>query len=569
MLSNTLPERLEQAAAQATKDRGLIFVDGKKDDQLVTWQKIAQLSRQAAHVLQSIGLQKHDRVAIVLPTCLDFFEVFFGSQYLGAVPTPLYPPLRFGKMDEYISKTIAMLKAAQIDMIITNKRIGKVFGQIMQGYSPKYGLHYVENLKSDKEYSQIHVLTDDLAMAQFSSGTTVSPKPVGLTHRQVLANADIILQYIPVEIGCSWLPLYHDMGLVGCIFTTVSCMGTMVLIPPEKFLAKPVIWLQKIAQYKCYISPAPNFAYAYCTQRILDADLTGVDLSCWKMALNGAEAVSPQSLRDFNQRFAPYGLLAEALTPVYGMAEASLAVSFSDPNQLFTTTIFERESLLSGKAQKSSSSLSSIELASVGKALPGFEIEIRKDQIVLDEGNVGSIFIKGPSIMKGYLNQDSTAASPLKDGWLDTGDVGFFFDSELYIYGRQKDIIIKGGQNHAPQDIEQALDDLEHVRRGCSVAVGDITENGEAIYVFVESSFAQGHLIEQCKRHILSKTGIECDLIVLLAPGTIPRTSSGKLRRQETLKQFQQGTLIPPQKVNAFNMAGVLAKSMLGYWRSR
>ena len=569
---STLPERLWNAGQQQTNE-GLILVSRTGQETKHTWTEILDRSRRTATILQQKGVQFGDRIAIVLPTCIEFFDVFFGLQILGAIPVPLYPPLRLGKLDIYIGRTIAMLNAVDGAMLISNRRVSKVLGRVLEGYQPRLGSLNVESIDLNTTIPidtwNDALTSHSLAMAQFSSGTTVAPKPVGLTHRQVLSNTDIICSVVEGNIGCSWLPLYHDMGLIGCIFPALSKVGTMVLIAPEDFLRRPSLWLKSISKHKAYISPAPNFAYAYCTQRIKDSELEGLDLSCWKMALNGAEAVAPKHLRAFIERFETIGFDAKALCPVYGLAEASLGVSFSSPGSVFTSHHFTREDMQRGQITLSTDD-DGVELASVGKALPCSDIEIRDDDgVVLPENRIGEIWVQSPSIMKGYLND---APSSIEDGWLATGDLGFYFEDELYIYGRKKDVIILGGQNHAPQDLEMAVDGLDGVRTGCTVAVSNVGSDGEQVFLFVETTTdtpTNPELAELCKQSVLRETGVSCDLIVLLKPGTIPRTSSGKLRRRETLHLFETGNLIPPKETTAIRMAGVLAQSMIGHWKAR
>ena len=568
--NNTLPERL-WTAAESPSEHGLVFVSRTGSDTRHRWFEIADRARRMATHLDKMGVQFGDRVAIILPTSIEFFDAFFAIQILGAIPVPLYPPLRLGKLDNYIKKTIAMLKAVNCTMLISNQRVSKVLGRVLEGYNLPLGMVKVDAVRLDTHtpIASWHpdLQSNHLAMAQFSSGTTVAPKPVGLTYRNVLSNTDIICSVVKGDVGCSWLPLYHDMGLIGCIFPAVSKIGTMVLIAPEDFLRRPVLWLQSISKYKAYISPAPNFAYAYCTQRIKDKELEDIDLSSWEMALNGAEAVAPKHLRAFIERFGTLGFNAKALCPVYGLAEASLGVSFSSPNTEFTAHHFDRESLQMGQAQLSDQG---VELASVGKALPFCQIEIRDEhRTTLPDKHIGEIWVNSPSVMQGYLND---APSSIIDGWLATGDLGFYFEEELYIYGRKKDVIVLAGQNHAPQDLEMAIDGLEGVRTGCAVAVGKVDSNGESIYLFVETqnnNSPPADLAERCKQAVLRETGIACDLVVLLKPGTIPRTSSGKLRRGTTLDLFESGTLLPPKEMSPLNMAGMLTQSMLGHWKAK
>ncbi|MEC7985811.1 MAG: fatty acyl-AMP ligase [Myxococcota bacterium] len=566
----TLIQKLKEACTTESAIEGFTFVDRKENATHYPFAAVWKRTRKAAAFLQSMGIQKGDSVAILLPTCIEFMDIFLGAQFIGAIPVPLYPPMRLGKLDEYFDKTASMLEAANVKLIVTNPRIKRILGQLVQRYAPRHGIIIASDLQKGENPTPVSLSPDDIAMAQFSSGTTQNPKPVALTHRQTLSNVVAIYQTFPDSLhhktGCSWLPLYHDMGLIGCIFPAISIPGRIVLISPEIFLAKPSIWLRTISKYKAFISPAPNFAYSLCTERIKESELDGVDLSCWKMALNGAEPVAPEHLRKFIERFQKYGFAKEAITPVYGLAEASLALTFSRSDALFTSHHFDRDQLAQGTAVQGRTK-HSVELASVGKPLSGFFIEIRDQRNrALPNGKVGTIWAKGPSLTSGYLNN---LPSPILNGWLNTGDIGFFFDEELFISGREKDVLVIRGQNHSPYDIEHAVDSVSGVRTGCSVAVSHISEEGERLFVFVEYRTSYPAMAEDCKKAIVAKTGICPDLVLLLEGGTLPRTSSGKLRRNQTLQKYLANQLIPPKKVNSLLIAGALAKSALGYLRAR
>ena len=552
-------------------ESGFVFVDRREQETSYSFKQVYERVQRAGTQLQKMGIQKGDRVAIMLPTSIEFMDAFLGAQYIGAIPVPLYPPVRLGKLDEFFARTSTMLHSVQAKIILTNTQIRRILGQLLHHYNPPMGVVLTSTLtQNNAELVGHNTHCDDICLIQFSSGTTQNPKPVTLTHKQTLANVHAIAQSFPEEIttpiGCSWLPLYHDMGLIGCVFPAIALSGKLVLIPPEVFLTRPKLWLRAISRHNAFISPAPNFAYSLCTQRIKDEDLKGHDLSCWKMALNGAEPVAPEHLRTFIQRFAKFGFASQALTPVYGLAEASLAVTFSDPTSPFTSHRFDRDKLAQGIAYQSNQK-QSIELASVGRPLKGFDIEIRDAHgSSLSNGCVGEIWVRGPSLTSGYMGD---LPSPIVNGWLNTGDVGFLFQEELYISGRIKDVLVIRGQNHSPYDIEHAVDSVEGVRTGCAVAVSNITSSGEELLVFVEYRTHESTLAQRCQQSIIEKTGIRPDAIIVLEGGTLPRTSSGKLRRRETLHRFLTQKLIPPKKVNTFLIAGALTKSALGYLKLR
>jgi acyl-CoA synthetase (AMP-forming)/AMP-acid ligase II len=336
-------------------------------------------------------------------------------------------------------------------------------------------------------------------------------------------------------------------------------------------VAKPSIWLQTISRFHGVVSAAPDFAYGLCVSKIKDSDLEGVDLSSWKIAFNGAEPISAEGIRAFSERFARWGFRAEAMTPVYGLAEAGLAVSFSDPRARPVVSEFDRHALsLRGHAVPGAGR----RLASVGRAVPGLEIAIRDERgRAVDDGQVGRILVKGPSITPGYFNDPELSRRTIRDGWLDTGDLGFLRDGQLYIAGRLKDLIIIRGRNFAPQEIERLLDGMEGLRAGCFVAVSDSGEDpgGERLVILAERDRARprpdANLRAEIGDRVLTGIGLAPAHVELLSPGTLPRTSSGKLRRTEALRLFLARELRPPETMGRLKIAREIGRSRLAWVR--
>jgi len=584
----TLVDALRAAAGEYAHAVGLRFVDRREDVTEYTWGEIASRAQHTAAGLREVGVRPGDRVALVLPTSVEFFDAFFGAILAGATPVPLYPPVRLGRLDEYYERGAALLASVDTVVVLTDARVRKVLGPMIEAARPPLGLRLVADVRAavgaptgigSMGFEPIGAgsapsdpAPDALAMVQFSSGTTVEPKPVGLSHRAVMAQAgalvDLMAHYPEAAYGgVSWLPLYHDMGLIGCVFPALVNGAPLTLLGPELFLARPAAWLRALSQTRAMVSPAPNFAYALCVERVRDEDLAGIDLGNWRVALNGAEAVSPSVMRSFIERFAPYGLRPRALTPVYGLSEASLAVTFSDIDRPFRTTRFDSERLAEhGEAIESATGA---EHVSVGTPLAGFDVEIRDhDGAIGAPGRVGRLFVRGPSIMDGYVGRPDATAAVLVDGWLDTGDLGFVHDGELYLTGRAKDVLIIRGRNHAPQDVERAIDRVDGVRTGCAVAAtwAAADDATERLLVLVErargSSRAEADIAADCRDAILGTTGLHADDVVIVAAGTLPRTSSGKLRRAEALHRHRAGELREPDPVNAVRIARAA-------WRSR
>jgi acyl-CoA synthetase (AMP-forming)/AMP-acid ligase II len=437
-----------------------------------------------------------------------------------------------------------------------------------------------EALLTSAPWKSVHVAPDAPAFLQFSSGTTLEPKAVVVSHAGLLHNLEMmddLFRHFDVHDeaergGVCWLPLYHDMGLVGCMFVGLYHPGTVTYIGPELFLAKPALWLQTLSRYRAVISPAPDFAYGLCLARVKDEDMEGVDLSHWKLALDGAEPIDPGVLDRFTQRFARWGFRAEALTPVYGLAEAGLAVTFADPWSPPRVTEFDRARLSErGEASPGTGR----RLPSVGRPLPGVQVEIRDERgRRMEEDRVGRVMIKGPSVTTAYYNDPELTAQTVRHGWLDTGDLGFFHQGELYVSGRVKDLIIIRGRNYAPQEIEALAAGIPGVRTGCVAAVGhSVDGQGEQLVIFAEKDRRVPRPDEEIAAEIHARivTGISLvpHRVEILAPGTLPRTSSGKMRRRDALQMFLSGHLVPPEKVRALEVVKHLGRSQLAWARFR
>jgi fatty-acyl-CoA synthase len=563
----------QMLAAAAQSGASLVFVNRNEEDLEVPMARIREQALLVAADLMARGVQKGDRVALVLPTSADFVQCFFGILCAGAIPVPLYPPVRLGKLDEYHHRTAVMLRAVDAALVVTDQRIRRLLGVAVQTSAPRLGCVTASSLGGGNSV-EVEAAADDVALIQFSSGTTHDPKPVALTHANLLSNLAAIERYIIAEIGApnpvgvTWLPLYHDMGLIGNLLSAFYVPIPLVLLPPELFVAVPAAWLRAISRHRGTHSAAPNFAFGLCLKRIGDDELTGVDLSSWSLCLNGAEAVSAAVQRRFSERFGPWGFRASALTPCYGMAEASLAVTFKPAGTSFRTLGVDAAKLASGGVIEPGAK----ELVSVGRPLAGVDVEIRDNGgLRLRPGRVGHVFVRGPSIMAGYFGRPELTDQVLHGGWLDSGDLGFVHDGELFLCGRHKEVVVVRGANHAPQDFEAALDGLPGVRTGCAAAVGFVPADGdeEALAMLVETtSDAPSTLAQDVASRVQERTGILPAHVELLAPGTLPRTTSGKLRRREARIQWLAGRLSPPKKLTAMTLALQAATGELSHARA-
>jgi fatty-acyl-CoA synthase len=566
-------ETLQAAlAAAAQSECGLTFVDLQEKETFVSYRELYQRARRAAAFLEKEGVRPGDRVGLILSTSPGFVDAIFGTVMAGAIPVPLYPPLRLGKLDDYHASTARMLSITGARLVVTEPRIRVLLGRSLSQARPQLGYRLADELIAEGNERGLSGHPEEVALIQFSSGATMDPKPVCLSHRNLLyqcaaLHALLLRSSPPPHRGVSWLPLYHDMGLIGALFNAVYFPGPLVLIPPEHFLARPGLWLRAISRHRATASFGPNFGYALCVKRVRESELETVDLSSWRLAGNGAEPISTKVMRRFCEKFSRWGFAPKAFTPGYGLAEASLAVTYAVPGEPTKSLSVDADRLASaGEAVAGE-----FEIVSVGRPIPGTEVEIRNERGVrVPDRRVGRIHVRSPSVMSGYFGGFDPAAPALSNGWLDTGDLGFSDDGELYVCGRAKDLVIIRGANHAPQAFENCLEEVEGVRAGCAVALGFVPPDadGEQLLILAERGpGAHPHLEEKIRSAVLERTGILAHTVRILEPGTLPRTSSGKLRRREALRQFLANQLKPPRPVTAGRMAREVIRSAIGLAR--
>ena len=541
----------------------------EEDDRLrtITFGELYERASLIADDLRRRGLEPAQTVAIMLPTCAEFFYVFAGILLAGGIPVPIYPPLRADRIGEYAARQANILRNAECRFLFTFRQ-AEGLAHLLQPRVPT--LKEVLNAQRlaaelapeaprtgewrPVEYFSHHARGEDIALLQYTSGSTGDPKGVSLTHANLLANIRSILEGLevgPRDVAVSWLPLYHDMGLIGAWMTPLFCAVPVVIMSPLAFLSRPARWLQAIHRHRGTMSPAPNFAYELCARKIADKDLEGLDLSSWRAALNGAEPVQPGTLARFAARFAPYGFRREAFLPVYGLAEASLAVSAPRVGSGHTLdrierSVFERE----GKAIPAApGDVAALEFVGAGRPLPNVEV-----RVVTDEGQdagertEGRLWFRSPSATSGYYrNVAATRALMREGGWLDSGDRAYLARGEIYVTGRAKDVIIKAGRNLYPQEVEEIAGRVPGVRAGCVVAFGapDARSGTERLVVAAEvrNTTDAKRIVAEITREVDHAMGAPPDWVELLPPHSIPKTSSGKLRRSETRMLFIDGKL--------------------------
>jgi len=544
----------------------------------LTFGELYAAGNRCAAELARRGVPAGGRVALMLPTSRAFFVSYAGILLAGAIPVPIYPPFRADRIEEYAARQSAILNNAEVCLLLTFRRAEAVAKLLRPRVRSLTGVVDAEKLidAADKApppspgVSPLHVTGSrarqggDIALLQYTSGSTGDPKGVMLTHSNLLANMRAIgeaVQLGPDDVGISWLPLYHDMGLIGAWLTLLHFGTPLAVMSPLAFLTRPERWLQAFHKHRGTIAAAPNFAYELCVRKIADKDIQGVDLSSWRAALNGAEPVNPETLERFAERFASYGFRREAQLPVYGLAEAALGVTIPPLNRGPLVDRVERETFAAqGRAVPASpEDETAISFVSSGAALPRHEVRIvdeRGDEVA--DRTEGFLWFRGPSATSGYYrNPKATeallprgpATSPDEYAWVNSGDRAYRADGEFYVTGRVKDIIIKGGRNLYPHEVEELAARAEGIRKGCIVAFG-LTDEGagtEKLVVVAETrerDSARRSALASTVTDLISRgLGLPPDRVELIPPGSIPKTSSGKLRREETKQLYIAGTL--------------------------
>ena len=569
-----------RAVHDAERAHLLITEDGDEGERnlTLTFGDLFAAGNRCAAELARRGVPAGGRVALMLPTSRAFFVSYAGILLAGAIPVPIYPPFRADRIEEYAARQSAILDNAEVCLLLTFHRAEAVAKLLRPRVRSLTGVVDAEKLieAADKApppspgAPPLHVTGSrvrrgsDIALLQYTSGSTGDPKGVMLTHANLLANIRAIgeaVEIAPDDVGISWLPLYHDMGLIGAWLTPLHYGIPMAVMSPLAFLTRPERWLQTFHKHRGTITAAPNFAYELCVRKIADKDIKGIDLSSWRAALNGAEPVNPETLERFAERFASYGFRREAQLPVYGLAESALGVTIPPLNRGPLVDRVERETFTAqGRAVPAASDdETAIAFVSSGKALPRHEV-----RIVDDSGNEvqdraeGFLWFRGPSATAGYYrNPKATeallplgpATGPGEYAWVNSGDRAYRADGEFYVTGRVKDIIIKGGRNLYPHEVEELAARVDGIRKGCIVAFGltDEATGTEKLVVVAETrerDAARRAALASAVTDLVSRgLGLPPDRVELIPPGSIPKTSSGKLRREETKQLYLAGTL--------------------------
>jgi len=543
-----------------------LLEDGAGED--ITYAQLLEKASSVAAGLRAAGLERNETVAIMLPTCADFFYAFFGVMLAGGIAVPIYPPARLDKIEEYVRRQVSILRNAQVRFLISFDR-ARAVAQLMRLSLPTLIdvktvgalCHATSGMESGGS-GMPAMEPSDIGFIQYTSGSTGEPKGVVLTHSNILENVRGIgwaVKFRPTDIVVSWLPLYHDMGLIGSWLFSVYFAAPITVLSPLAFLSRPERWLWALHDSRGTLCPAPNFAYELCARKIPDQALKGLDLSAWRVAINAGEAVLPETLARFEERFAPYGFRAESFIPCYGLAESSVALAFPpvDLRPVIDTIrrdVFEAEGRavpagIISPPKRSNSSV--LRFVANGRPLPGHEIQIVDEQgRELGERVQGRLLFRGLSRTVGYhRNPAATAAAMTAEGWMDSGALAYWANGELFITGRTKDCIIKSGRNIIPQEVEAAASEVPGVRKGCVAAFGtsDRETGTERLVIVAETRARAADELRRIEAEIAKSVdavlGIPPNKVVLVPPQSIPKTSSGKIRRNETRSLYERGEL--------------------------
>ncbi len=557
--ATTLLQVLE-AHCTAHPDRAHVQLSGTDDDTPpLTYDDLWHGAQAIAAGLGELGIGSGQAVATMLPTCADFFYCFFGALIAGAVPVPLYPPAPSGHLVDHVMRQAAILRNARAPILVAPTEIGR-FCQLVQAQVESL-THIVA--PDDLRRSGARPMWPDLApeapaLVQYTSGSTGDPKGVVLSHANLVANIHGLAHAIratPDDVVVNWLPLYHDMGLIGHWLGSLTYGCPMICIPPLRFMARPSRWLRAITQHGGTLSAAPNFAFEMCATRLRDADLADIDLSSWRMAGTGAEAVSGVTIDKFNRRFADHGFDPRAMTPMYGLAENAVAVTITPLQRGPRIDRIDRAALArKGRAQPSSArDASALDIVSCGVPIAGHQVRVvGSGGSEAGDREVGRIQFCGPSATAGYYRAPDKTAALFDDGWVNTGDLGYIADGELFITGREKDIIVRAGRNLYPDEIETAIGNIDGVRKGrvAVFAVSSVASGTEKLVVLAETRkrdrAAREILAGEVRRVVTSHAELPPDDIVLAQPGTVLKTNNGKIRRAACRQLYESGRLDKP-----------------------
>jgi fatty-acyl-CoA synthase len=502
-------------------DRGFTFLSGNGRT-FFSYADVNRITADLATRWAGLGIRSGDRVALLLNDESEFVLAILAALRAGVVAVPYPAPTPGGRRTSYVDGLTRICATAGVRLCLAGRTVTQILGDM----ALPTRLATFTDLTTAEPGPHTEPAPDDPAFIQFTSGSTGHPKGVVVSHRALVAHSAAMIEAIDLhgdrDRGVSWLPLYHDMGLIGKVFVAVASQTSVWYLSPQRFVRDPAGFLRLLSEVRGTIAYAPNFAYAMLAHRATPEVLDGLDLSAWRVAGCGAEPVRPGTLRAFARAYAPAGFRATQLTPCYGLAEATLAVTTRRPGEGLRTL-----------------RLDDVELTSTGRPMPGTEIKIVDDEIVVRCGHLAT----------GYHGDPEATAATWRDGWLHTGDTGFLDDGELFVTGRLKDLIIVNGRNYHPHDIEDAVERVAGVRPGGVAAFAADGEHSEAVHVLVEAVRypAMTDLPDRVAEAVRSRFSLPVHGVTVVRRGAVPKTSSGKVRRRMAAHLYRSGTLTAHQ----------------------
>ena len=552
--ATTLTEVLDWHALRHGERVQIVLWHGDGEETSLTYRHVAEQAHAVANSLRQAGLQPGERVAIMLPTSEAFFAAFFGVLYAGGVPTPIYPPARPSQIEEHLKRQAGILRNAQAVLLIAAREASAIARLLKLQVESLRAVVSADELGQGPGSWKLKVRADNTALLQYTSGSTGDPKGVVLSHSNMLANIRAMgeaMEAGPADVFVSWLPLYHDMGLIGAWLGSLYFAAPLVVMSPLTFLVRPEQWLWAIHRHRATLSASPNFGFGLCLHKIEDQAITGLDLSSLRMVANGSEAILPDTIRHFAARFSKYGFRQEAMAPVYGLAENAVGLAFPPLGQPPIIDRIDRAELTrQGRALPAApDDLTALEFVACGRPLPGHEIRIVGSTGELSEREEGRLQFRGPSATRGYLDNPVKNRELFDGDWLNSGDLAYIAGGDVYITGRSKDIIIRAGRHIYPEEIEAAVGDVTGVRKGCVAVFGtqDPHRGTERVIVLAETRETEPAVFAQLRQRIEEAAtpllDAPPDEIVLAPPHAVPKTSSGKLRRTSARELFERGEL--------------------------
>ena len=544
----TLPHAL---AAAARGDHGYRFIGVRGVESRKSYADVYGKSLSVAGALAALGLHRGDPVAIIVGDSEGFLTTLCGASIAGVIPASLYPPASTSDLPAYLESTARVLRSFGARAVVTSSALAPHI-ESLRGSCPALAMVVPFDALDGPPANGVHAAApDDIAFVQFTSGSTATPKGVVITHRNLAANIAAFsgpqgVNATSDDVGVSWLPLYHDMGLVGMAIGSLYTNAEAVIMTPDTFVKRPVEWLRAISKYRGTVSFAPNFAYDLAVRRVKDADLADLDLSSWRVAGCGAEPIHASTLAAFADKFRACGFRDTSFQPSYGMAEIVLAATMSQAGRPLSVERLLADEVSSRRVatHANGTAAETVSVVGCGVPLPGHGVDIVADDgTPLPERHIGEIVLTGPSVTPGYYNDVETTGRAIRDGRLFTGDLGYLSNRELFVCGRVKDLIIVNGRKYHPQDLEWGVNELAGIRRGRVVAFGTTSDAGPDRTVVVaepSGTVPPAELTDAIRRRIVDVCGLVVDDVVLVPSGTVARTTSGKVRRAATRMLYER-----------------------------